>query len=317
MSRNYALVVDSVACLPEEELARRSIQLWRLPVMIENNRYTDSVSEGTLTNIYKNKKIGREPEQFKNVQLRKSIRDFLFEEIVPKYDLVVVQTSSGEFTPIHSNCEAVVSTIYSESHELREKLGIEKPLVVQLFDSGTISASQGLVTLFMDNLLRADRSINDINKELKKFKNSVKSYVIVGDNRFIRRCLKDKGKKALPFPVAFMADMLKLHPIGKFENGTMNVMGSSAFGFDRALGRILKYCIEQVEKGLLMPIINMSYAGDLRLIKNHPLFRTLTVECANQDVDLHLSTMPLASSANFGIGGFSLGIAPKDQDAAP
>lgn len=317
LSRNYALVVDSVASIPEEEVNNRSIKVWRLPIMIDDNRYTDSISERTLTNLYKQNKIGSEPEQFGDVQLRKSIHDYLIEFIVPNHDLVVVQTASRDFTSIYSNCEAVTSTIYTESRELRDKQGIEKPLVVQLLDSGEISAGQGLVTLFTDNLLRTETPINDIKSELKKFKNSVKNYVIVRDNLFIRRRLKEKGKRALPLPVALMANVLKLHPIGLFADGNIDVMGQSAFGFQRALGRLLKYCIIQVQNGLLIPIVNMSYAGDLREVKNHPLFRTLTVQCAKKDIELHISAMPLASSANLGVGGFSLGIAPTDQDAKP
>ena len=88
-------------------------------------------------------------------------------------------------------------------------------------------------------------------------------------------------------------------------------------GFDKAFESILRYTIDRIKEGLFIPIVNISYAGDLNDIYAMPLMNELNDEAKKNKVKLLFGVMGLGSSTVYGPGGFSIGIAPKNQKLKP
>ena len=65
--------------------------------------------------------------------------------------------------------------------------------------------------------------------------------------------------------------------------------------------------------GLLVPVLCISYGGDLDELWRLPGIAELRQTCLDQVVELMVSPMSVSGMVNIGIGGLSLGFAAPDH----
>ena len=86
-------------------------------------------------------------------------------------------------------------------------------------------------------------------------------------------------------------------------------------GHDEALDRTIRLCIDQVKRGLTVPVVCLSYAGDLDDVRALPAFSDLRVACQWHGVEIILSTMSMTGGINVGVNAFSIAFATQSQIA--
>ena len=92
---------------------------------------------------------------------------------------------------------------------------------------------------------------------------------------------------------------------------------AKTLGFDKTLDKLITFITEQIIEGLLVPVINISYAGDLDDIHNLSVTDKLKEVAKKHKVKLLFGVMGLGSSTVYGPGAFSVGIVPKNRQAQP
>ncbi|MEO0367793.1 MAG: DegV family protein [Pseudomonadota bacterium] len=313
---NYVIVLDSVACLPAEEVESRSIEILPLTIMLEGQKYADTYNEQTLLEIYKTGKIkiGKGTDAFTSTV--GEIRKFILEKIVPKYDIAVCQTIAQAISPIYDHYRQVAATIAADSRSVRDTANIEKPFRMTYMSTGTMAAGQGLVALYADDQLSKGMNYIKYKADIEEFKKWVKGYSAIGDIVYGRHRAKIKGNKTVSLPTAWIASALDISPILKNHNEEITPV-DMVRGYSNAVERLLEYCCDRALEGLKTPFINISIAGDPLSLNTYTNFKRLQKVCHDTNTKLLVGVMTLAAAINLGPGCVAVGIAPLERDIEP
>ncbi len=313
----YAFVLDSVACVPEQELQRRSIKILPLAVSFEGTQYVDTTDEKALIAIHNAGRISVKSDAMSITPTEDDIRRFILKKVAIHYDVAICQSIGRPYTPIYEGYREVSQSIAADAKHVRTPLGIESPFRMSVVDSGSLAAGQGLIAMYADDLMRDGLDITDYRPLIEDFKTLVKSFTIVRDSVYIRHRVKQKGNKTVSLPVALIANALAISPIANNQNGGIDIIDMKNRGFDSSVNRVFGYCCERVIEGLVAPLINISFAGDPKTLVHHSNFKRLQHVCDDHNVALYVGVMTLAASINLGPGAMSIGIVPINQTVNP
>lgn len=313
----YALVLDSVACVPEQELHRRPIKILPLSVSFEGTQYVDTTDEKALVAIHNAGRISVKSNALSITPTADDIRRFILKKVATDYDVAICQTIGKTYTPIYDGYRTVSQSIAADAKHVRAPLGIDSPFRMSVVDTGSLAAGQGLIALHADDLMREGLDITDYRPIIEDFKTLVKAFTIVRDSVYIRHRVKQKGNKTVSLPIALLANALSISPIANNQNGGIDIIDMKNRGFDSSVNRVFGYCSERVIEGLVAPLINISFAGDPKTLIHHSNFKRLQHVCDDHGVALYVGVMTLAASINLGPGAMSVGIAPINQSVAP
>jgi fatty acid-binding protein DegV len=313
----YAFVLDSVACIPEQELNRRPIKILPLTVTFEDISYVDTTEEKTLIAMHNGGRISIKSKALSITPKPEDIRRFILKKVAVDYNVAICQTIGKAYTPIYDGYKTVAQSIAGDAKHIRTPLGIEAPFRMSVFDTGSLAAGQGLIALYADDLMKGGLDFTDYRPIIEDFSTLVKSFTVVRDSIYIRHRVKLKGNKTVSFPVAFIANALSFAPIANNQNSGIDIIDMKSRGFDNSVNRVLGYCSDRVLEGLVAPLINISFAGDPKTLIAHSNYKRLQQVCDKNSVALYIGAMTLAASINLGPGALSIAIAPINQDIEP
>lgn len=314
---NYVLILDSVACLPEEEIRRRKLEIIPLSIIVEGKKYIDTHNEKILSGLHKSGLINVNTKAKTISSTEAEIRHYLFKEIVPKYDVALCQTLGMAYSPIYESYRSVTFKVAQDAHKVRKEYAMDRPFQMTCMSSASLAAGQGLLAIYSDEVLAESSSYNKAKESIEDFKQYIKSFTIVRDPIYTRQHAKSKGNETVSYPVAWVADKLNLAPIGNNQNEEIQVVDVKSRGFDNSVDRVLGYCCDRVREGLKLPWVNISYAGDISKMPEFSNFKLLEKVCAAKGVTLLLGVMTMGAAINLGPGSMSVAIAPNDQETNP
>lgn len=312
----FTLVVDSVAAIPESIFKSRPIKVLPIQININGDIKPDSIDEQGLIDIYQGSELSIKSEISTVPPSPDQIKEFILREVAPYSDYAICQSLSKVTSPIFNNFEMVASQIAKEARELRDGLGIEHPFRMTYLNTGTTLAGQGLVALYADMLLTKGAEIQEYSKVIDKFTKVVRTYAIVRDIFYSRKRAIEKGVKTVGFAPALLGKTVGLTPVVEIYNDLTTPV-TTKLGFEKAFDSVIRYCIDRIKDGLYIPIVNISYAGNLEDIHKESVIDELKEVADKHKVKLLFGVMALGSSTVYGPGGFSIGIAPKNQKDKP
>lgn len=313
----YAIVMESVGCIPEEEYRKRSIKLLPLAVRFDGVHYMDSYEAKALLPIHSAGRVGIKTDSVSVTPSADDVRKYLIKNIAHSFDVAIFQTVGQSYTPIYQSCKTVSNSIAADAKSVRLEKGVTTPFRLTSSDTGTVVAGQGLIALYSDDLLQTGMSLADFTPKIEEFKVLVKTFIIVRDTVYARHRQKQKGNKTVSYPVAIMAKTLQVSPITLAQNQNIDVIDLKTRGFDNALEKVLEYCIDRVREGLLAPLINISIAGDPATLIEHNSYKRLQHVCSDAGIKVYVGVMTLGATINVGPGAVSVGIAPLNQEQQP
>ncbi|RBP49943.1 DegV family protein [Arenicella xantha] len=312
----YTIVVDSVAAIPESIFKTRPIKVLPITININGAVKPEIVDERVLIKYYKSGELNVKTKIKTAPPSPEQITEFILNEVAPHADFAFCQTFSKTASPIYDNFEKAASAIAKRSREVRDKLGIEHPFRMTYLNTGTGIAAQGLVAIYADMLLSRGADVQEYTKAMNKFTQVIRSYAIVRDIFYSRQRALEKGIKSVGLAPALLGKAVGLTPI--IENyGDKSGPVVTKRSEEKALDSLLRYAIDRVKEGLYVPIVNISYAGDLEDIHAMPIIDELKAVAMKHKVKVLFGVMKLGSSMMYGPGGFSIGLAPKNNKAKP
>ena len=270
----YIIVVDSVAAIPESIFKSRPIKVLPITININGEEKPETVNEQELIDFYKSGELAVHSEITTAPPSPDQITKFILEEVAPYADFAICQTFTKAASPIYSNFEEAASKIAKDSRVVRNNLGIEQPFRMTYLNTGTGIAAQGLVAIYADLLLTRGAEVQEYTEVMEKFTKVVRSYAIVKDIYYSRQRALEKGIKSVGLGSALLGKAIGLTPIIENYNDQSGPVVTKR-GFDNALDSLIQYAIDRIKDGLYIPIINISYAGDLNDIHSLPIVERL------------------------------------------
>ena len=309
----YSLVIDSMAAVPESFLRKKHVKVIPIHVQAGGNTFADPISERVRIKHYEDGLINVKNGIGSVPPTEQEIFDLVMDRVVPEYDFAICQSIAESASPIYGNFSSVANRISKEARSLRDEVGIDAPFRLSSLSTGSSVAGQGLIAIYADLSLSKGLDFVAYTKQVEKFKGATQGFTIVKDTFHARQRAIDKGVDTVGLPTALIGRAIGMAATTLFKN-EVNQHIEIKPGFKKAVERLLRYARQQIKSGLYLPVVNVSYAGDLDDIKQIDEFSKLLRDAKVSKTAVFLSVMPLSAAVNYGPGAFSLGIAPRDQE---
>jgi DegV family protein with EDD domain len=221
---DIGIVIDSVACLPEEMIDRYGLRVVPLNIHYKDRMYREGI-DISIADAYK--LLAETPDEFSTSP--SSAGDYLqvFREISLSYSIILCITVSSR-----------LSTLYEMARLAGEMAEDEIPDTrIEVIDSFTASAGETLVVMAASRAAQAGKDIQEIKKVIEKVRENVR---VVGIFETLRHVYRS-GR--VPKTAARMISAVNVRPIFAIVGGVVRMTGvetSKERGVKKLLAKIKK-----------------------------------------------------------------------------
>lgn len=300
------IVIDSACDLPQSYVQRHNIHIMPISLHFGYDLFRDVRDPATTQAFYRKylveKTLDAETAPFSVEQ----IREMFLEELVLKYDRVLVITIAQTRSPIFANASEASYAILKQYRERRQKAGMTGSFYLTVLDSKTLFTGEGVLVHEAVRLLEEQNlSFGVLRGIIEQLSQQVYGYLVPEDLFYIRHRASKKGEKSIGLISYHFGSLLDIKPIIGFHRGESQPVEKDR-GFDRALIKLFDIARQAIDRGLATRLINTSYAGDPEVIRRKRAFVDFERYARDRGVETLLSVMSTAGGINVGPGAFAL-----------
>ncbi|MCP5160011.1 MAG: DegV family protein [Gammaproteobacteria bacterium] len=300
------IVIDSACDLPQSYIQEHNIHIMPISLHFGYDLFKDARDPKATQAFYckylVEKTLDIETAPFSVEQ----IRELFLEELVLKYDRVLVITIAQTRSPIFANASEASYAILKQYRERRQKAGMSGSFYLTVLDSKTLFTGEGVLVHEAVRLLEEQNpSFGVLRGVVEQLSQQVYGYLVPEDLFYIRQRASKKGEKSVGLIGYHFGTLLDIKPIIGFHRGESQTVDKDR-GFDRALIKLFNIGRQSIDRGLATRIINTSYAGDPEVIRHKRAFVDFERYAKDHGVEVLLSVMSTAGGINVGPGAFAL-----------
>jgi DegV family protein with EDD domain len=198
-----AIIADSIACIPKEQVEAYNIRIVPVNIFFNGHIYRDYID---LSSAKAYELLDRAPEFWKSSAAAPEDYLDVYRELSEHARNILVVTISSK-----------LSAFYSSALNAKEIFRVESPqIVVEVLDSETVAAAEGLIALASARAATEGRLFNEIVAIAVKIKDRVKFIGLLETIRHVYRT----GR--MPKIASDIGSMLSIKPILTGSNGRIN-----------------------------------------------------------------------------------------------
>jgi DegV family protein with EDD domain len=229
MTERIAIVTDSVACIPQEMVKQYGIKIVPIQLIIEDKAYRDGI-DITPDEFYNRLRRASKPPTSAGAVPGAFIE--VFRKVSRRADFILCITISAKFSGMYNSAREA-------GNVLKETL---KGVEIELFDSGTAAAAQGLIVLAAALAAVAGKSRAEVISVANKVSQKVYLLGILDELNYLAK----SGR--IPKVAAMAGYMLSIKPIFALKDGEAYPVANSR-SIPSGLTRILEIVAEETKKG--------------------------------------------------------------------
>ena len=305
------LVVDSGCDLPKDFIDANNILVMPVPIRIGKEIYVDDRDPQRAREFYSRHEVDKNHDAETAPPSVEQIRTLFLEKAVVAFDFALVQTVPKSRSPIFDNASEAAHTILSDYKKYREAAGLEGPFRIRVSDSQTLFAGQGVLAAETMRLIQSGMKITEIRQSVEVLASKATGYAVVPDIYYLHKRAKKRGDKSVSWAGAILGNALDIKPVlCARQDETFPV--AKMRGFDAGVEAMFRHGARCIERGLMAPVVCVSYAGDESRIRQMPGFDRLAEAAKRHKVELLTSSMGLTGAVNIGPGALSIGMIVDD-----
>jgi len=203
-----AIIADSISCIPKEQVDRYQIEIVPANVFFNNHVYRDLIE---LSSEKAYELLEKAPEFWKTSA--PSPEDYVeaYRELANRVRNILVVTISAKLSGFHSSAITARNIFKEESPQT----------VVEVMDSRTVAAAEGLIVLTAARAAADGKSFNDVVAIANSVKERVKFIGLLETIRFVYRT----GR--IPRVASELGSMLSIKPVLTGSNGSIRLAGAA------------------------------------------------------------------------------------------
>lgn len=300
------VVIDSACDLPQAYIQSHGIHIMPINLHFGYDIFKDVRDPEATQAFYRKylteKTLDAETAPFSVEQIRAMFLD----ELVLKYDRVLVVTISQARSAIFANATEASFGILKQYRERRQKAGMSGSFYLSVLDSKTLFAGQGVLVHEAIRLLEEQNfSFGALRNVTDQLSQQVHGYLVPEDLFYLRYRGSKKGEKTVGLLSYHFGSLLDIKPIIGFHQGESQVVAKER-GFDQAMIKLFEIARQAIDGGLATRIINTSYAGDPEVIRRKRAFVDFERYANAHGITVLLSVMSTTAGVNVGPGAFAL-----------
>ncbi len=241
----------------------------------------------------------------------KEIEDLFLNKLVLEYDYIFLITLSSTHSETYDHAHKASFTILESYTSVRESGDVLGPFALRVVDSQSLFAGPGLLAWEAVRMVREKIAPVDIRKRLDELAPHVYNFTVPFDLYSLRVRGAERGDDSINWVRYMLARLFDIKPVIR-TNRSMSVPIATIRHYDKAVENVFMHGADQIRRGLLIPMISVSYGGDTDKLHAMPGFTALKNVAAVHGVELMLSVMSPAAAINIGAGAISLAYCSKN-----
>ncbi|MFT0139797.1 DegV family protein [Alcanivoracaceae bacterium MT1] len=307
------LVVDSGCDLPSDFIKENGILVLPASIRIGDEIIADDRSPQRTRSFYDRQLLDKVHDAQSLPATVAQIKQLFLEQVVTHCDYALVETVLQSRSPIFHNATEAAHGILSEYRAVRDRAGLQGPFAVRVIDSQTLFAGQGALAAETVRLMATGMRGAELRARVSALAGKATGYAVVPDLYYLRQRARKKGDNSVGLVGALLGSALDIKPILCARGGETFPVAKIR-GFAQCVARLFEHGTRCIEKGLLSPVLCVSYAGDPQAVYQMPGFEALKSCADRHQVRLLVSSMGLTGSVNIGPGALSIGLLTEQQD---
>jgi DegV family protein with EDD domain len=308
------LVVDSTCELPREYLDAHHVIVQPIKIHMGNATFVDERNATESLRFYR-EHLGDKGHAAESTPFTvEQIRELFLTKLVVDFDFVFCLCIMSSRSPIYENSVMASREILRYYHPIRKDAGLKGIFQMRVIDSKSAFVGPAIAVQEGVRMIAAGDHHNAIRERLEFMADNTYAYMVPRDLFHLRASIVKRGDKSLPWYRAALGTMLDIKPILQIYRGdTANV--GKAKGFEAAGISLFNYAADRVRKGLLAPLVNLSYGGELDKLRALPGYDKLARACEEHGAKLTEAVMSITAMVNVGEGALTVGFASPPHEA--
>ncbi|MCB1919571.1 MAG: DegV family protein [Candidatus Competibacteraceae bacterium] len=300
------IVIDSACDLPQTYIRQNNIYIMPISLHLGYDLFKD-VRDPEATQAFYRKYLAEKTLDAETAPFSmEQIMELFLDELVLKYDRVLVITIAQTRSPIFANASEASYAILKQYRERRQKAGMTGSFYLTVLDSKTLFTGEGVLVHEAVRLLdEHNLSFSVLRGVIEQLSQQVYGYLVPEDLFYIRHRASKKGEKSIGLLGYHFGSLLDIKPIIGFHRGQSQAIDKER-GFDRTLIKLFNIARQAIDRGLATRIVNTSYAGDPEVIRRKRAFVDFERYARERGIETLLSVMSTAGGINVGPGAFAL-----------
>lgn len=241
----------------------------------------------------------------------KEIEDLFLQQLVLEYDYVFLITLTSNLSLTYENAHKASFTILQSYTKVRAAHRVPGPFALRVVDSQSLFAGPGVLAWEAVRMARENRTPVEMRKHLDDLVPHLYAYLVPRSLFHIRTRANERGDRSVGWLAYLIGKALDVKPILKI-NRSDTTAACRVRHFDKAVERMFLHGAAQIRRGLLVPMVGVSYGGDPVEVRAMPGFAELTRAAQEKGVEVMVSMMAPAAAVNVGGGGVSLAYCARD-----
>lgn len=309
------LAIDACCDVSQAFLEKHDISVIPITVKVDGDVFLDS-RDPAETQRFISKRLGSrshaaETEPSPVVEVQK----LFLEKLVLEQDCVFCLTITGTRSPINENVNRASFVILKNYRHVREQAGTPGPFMMRVVDTRNIFAGAAPAIFEANRMMQANEPPAAIRERLLYVADHSYGYMLPRDLYYLRARAKKKNDRSVGLVSAMLGSALDIKPILRCYRGETAPVGK-ARGFDQAAEMLFTYAARRVRAGLIVPLVCLSYGGDLAVLSHLPGYPELKAACEECNVELMEAPMSITGMVNVGEGAVTLGFAAEDHEVS-
>ncbi len=314
LAMRIGLVIDSACDLPDEFIRAHGITILPISVRSDLLRFVDNRDAEATLRFFRNQLGDRAHDAETEPLSVPEVRELFLRELVTRYDAVVVLTISAARSQIFANTQQASFSILKDYHAPRRAAGLETPFLMRVMDTQTLFAGQVPSAWEAVRLIGSGAGAARIRERLEALLPDCYGYFLPRDLYYLRARAQKRGDRSVGWLSATLGSALDIKPIIRGWRKTTEPVGKVR-GFEHGAQVLFEHAAQRVEAGLLVPVVALSYGGELDALRALPGYTALRDSCDQHGVQLTEAVMSMTAMVNVGAGGLTVGFASSAYDA--
>ncbi|RDD82144.1 DegV family EDD domain-containing protein [Dyella tabacisoli] len=308
------VAIDASCDLPQAFLQEHDIAVMPIVVRIDNETFLDDRSPAE-TQRFLDQKLGTRSHSAETEPCSvEDVQKLFLDHLVLQRDCVFCLTITATRSPINDHVIKASFAVLKHYREVRDQAGIAGPFLMRVIDTRTLFAGTAPVIVEAIRLIQAGETPAAIRERLTHIANNAYGYMLPRDLYYLRARAKKKGDRSVGLFSAMLGSALDIKPLLRGYRGDTSPVGKVR-GFEHGIEVLFDYTAKRVRAGLLVPVVCISYGGDLAELARLPGYDRLRAACEESSVELMEAPMSITGMVNVGEGAITLGFAAEEHVA--
>ena len=310
----FAVTIDAACDLPYEFLLQHNITVMPITVRVDGEVFMDDRSPAEIKRFI-DRKLGHRNHTAETAPCSvEEVERLFLGKLVLEHDCVFCLTITATRSPINENVHRASFRILMGYREARSAAGMTGPYMMRIVDTRNIFAGAAPAVYEATRLIAKGQSPAAIRSRLGYVADNSYGYMLPRDLYYLRARAKKKNDRSVGLVSAVLGSAMDIKPILRCYQGETGPVGKVR-GFEAGAKALLGYTVGQVRAGLLVPVVCLSYGGDLTTLPRLPGYAELHDACAATGVALLEAPMSITGMVNVGEGALTVGFATRQHEA--